>query len=260
VTDLKQFDDIRRYKLIIYISGKELRGYFKPYDNSAPASEAINVHLHTGDDDKLLHHIENGIYDNSILLNDYETTLVISTPSLLFFPKGISEEVIMDTMQRVYNADAEDVFTETEGDETVAFYLADGLKSFLNRTFPGVTVHNHLTALKRKFKLSSQRDARVYADIEGSHLNLMAFSGNKFLHGSVHSFNEINDAAYYIFSLWESLGFAADEAELNVSGPKEKRQELMTLLRKYINYVMLTIIPSQDSAEPLPATVALLSD
>ncbi len=255
--ELKQFADIRRYKLILYISAKEVRGYFVPYDGSTPPRLAVDVHLNC-DEKKILSHIENAVYDNPILLEDYETTLLVVTPELLFFPKDYSEDGIYEAMNQVYAAESDDVFIDDDDEETVAYYLAPGLKSFLNRTFPGVSPRHHLSVMKRKLRTASQHDARVYADIDGGALNLLAFSGNKFLHGSVHQFNDINDAAYYIFALWESLGFAADEAELNVSGPKDMRGELMTMLRRHINYVMLTILPSHEPYAPVPACVSLL--
>ena len=51
-------------------------------------------------------------------------------------------------------------------------------------------------------------------------------------------------AAYYILNVWQNFGLDVYSDELQISGEKTVREQLMPQLRKYISYVMPIIFPA----------------
>ena len=259
LTDVKKYADTRRYDLLTEIGETEVTGWFRPFGVPEAVPEpGVSTVWTPGAD--ILTEVEKAVYDNPVLLEDYHLKLVVNTPRVLYFPTDIPPQLIEESMAAVYNASPDEYFTERQGEHTAAFHLCDGMKAFLGRTFAGVTPRHHLSALKEAFGSQNRgTGVRVYADLRSPWMNLLAFRDNNFLHASVHQCLETADAAYFIFALWQSLGLAADEGELNVSGPRQQRSELMTMLREHLNYVMLTLLPRLEGAETIPASVLLES-
>ncbi len=65
------------------------------------------------------------------------------------------------------------------------------------------------------------------------------------------------DAAYFIFATFRAWNLNPRTDEVSVSGDKEVRAELMPLLRKYINYVTLTMLPRVANRDELPLPLIL---
>lgn len=191
------------------------------------------------DMDGLLERIENAIYDTPAIMDDFNTFILLHTDKILFFPSGTEEDEAYAAMKSVFNADVEDVWLLAVGSQILAFTFCRGLKSFLDRTFAGVRVVPSIFPLKEAFSTGGRLEARVYADLSAGCLTLLAYKGSAFVHGSVRRCESAEDAAYFIFLLWQFLDLKQDDAELYVSGPKEWRDKCMTIVRKHLNYVML---------------------
>ncbi len=257
-TNFNRYADTRQYDLLLLISGTGIDAFFKEI-GVVRAPELGPSDHRDADPEHTLKLIEDTIYDHPMLLEEYRLSLLIHTPQVLYFPSGVPTELIEECMKRVYDADHSEFFTEQQGQEICAFYICKGLKDFLQRTFPAVEIRHHLSPLKQQFCTASSSRTRVYADYDSKMLSLLAFDGTRFLHGSTHPVSSAADAAYFVFALWQRLGLTADSGELNVSGPKEARQEFMTLLRRHLNYVMLTLLPRLDGAEKIPTSILLCS-
>lgn len=253
---LKQYADIRRYKLHLLLSEREMNAFFSSYtpDGHAPH---LGCRTKYAADDNLLAHIENAVYDNSILLEDYQTDILLDTDKILFFPPDTEADVIHAAMKRIFNAENCDVHISEDKEVITAFTLCPGLKGFLDRTFAGVEVKCAADVLRREFQKRDGAAFKVYTDLSDGRLTLLAFHEKRFMHGSVHTFTEASDAAYFIYALWHQLGLSADQGEVNVSGPKVMRGELMTILRRRINYVMMTLLPRLEGSETVPTVVLL---
>lgn len=257
--ELKQYSDPRRYNLILTLGTGRLQGWFVPYGrNDIPPVKGIEV-AYTPEEDRTLAQIENAVYDNPILLEEYDCHILIDTPKQLLVPGKEPGNLAAQSMKRFYESEESDVFTAPMGEATIAFTLCPGLRSFLNRTFAGVTPQHRLSPLFRWF--SADRNApgrvRVYADVDAPYLHLLAFNGERLLHASTHRAPATADAAYLIFALWQQLGLGADGGQLNISGSPQTRKELMPLLRRHINYVGLSLLPRMENADNIPTPVLL---
>lgn len=258
---LKKYSDPRRYNLILALGAERLQAWFTPFGHPEALPEPGLSMTLTPDADNELRRIENAVYDHSEILEEYDTRLLIHTPRILCVPPSTPPQVITAAMKRIYDAEAADVYTRQHAGATVAFTLCRGIKGFLGRTFAGVEPDCGIGPLLDRFaSLRTPADTtRVYADLDGDYMHLMAFESDRLLHASVHRTPEPADAAYFIFALWQQLGLAADEGELNVSGPRERRRQLMPMLRRHLNYVALTPLPRVEGAETIPAAVLLES-
>lgn len=248
---LRQYADTRRFYLHLLLSEREMKGYFSPYipDGHAPR---LGCRVKYTPDDKLLTHIENAIYDHSTLLEDYDGRILIDTDKVLFFPPDTPHDAVYAAMERVFAVAPQEIYLSEDTEVITAFTLCDGLKGFIDRTFSGLKVFSVIDVMRKEFSQREGADVQIYADLGQGHVTLLAFRNRRFVHGSVHPFTEVADVAYYIYALWHQLGLTADRGELNVSGPKNHRSELMTIMRRRINYVMMTLLPRLEESDNVP--------
>lgn len=209
------------------------------------------------DDTPLLKNIEDAIYDNSVILDDFDTLITIVSQCMLYFPLTTSEDDIYKAMQETYAVEADEVWITSDGLQQAAFYLCKGLKGFVNRTFSGVKVVPEIGLLKNAFMKGGRLNSRVYADLNDKCMGMLAFSGFELVHLSMRKCASENDCAYFIFLLWHFLNLKNEDAELYISGPKDKRDSLMKIMRKYLNYVLITPLPGNAESQQLPTSVAL---
>lgn len=260
--ELKQYADPRRYNLIISLGDGRLQGWFVPYGrhDTAPVC-GISVSW-TPQPDVPLRQIENAVYDNPMLLEEYDCRLLIDTPRLLLFPTEAPQSLIESVMKRFYAAEAADIFVRRMADAQVAFTLCAGLRPFLGRTFAGVEPMLRMEPLARRFGAdrSAPGRVRVYADLDAPYLHLLAYSSSRLLHASTHRAAGTDDAAYFILALWQQLDLGTDRGELNISGNAETRKALMPMLRRHLNYVNLSLLPRVENADKVPTPVLLAFD
>lgn len=257
--ELKEYTDPRRYNLILCLGAGRLEGWFVPYGRKDEAPVQGISTIWTPEPDSTLTQIENAVYDNPALLEDYDVKLLVDTPRQLIFPPLSSEELAATAMKRFYEAEPNDIFTGSLGGGLIAFSLCSGLKHFLSRTFAGVIPSHRLEPLCRWFAKdnSTPGRVRVYADLDNPWMHLLAFDADRLLHASTHQVTTVGDAAYFIFALWKQLGFGMDDGQLNISGDKNMRRELMPLLRRHLNYVGLSLLPRVENADNVPTPVLL---
>ena len=257
--ELKKYSDSRRYNLILCMGAGRLQGWFVPYGRNDTAPVRGISTTWTSDPERILDSIENAVYDHPMVLEDYDSRILVDTPRLLLFPAEAPRTVIDRAMERFYNVKPEDIFIHELCGAVMAFSLCRGLRPFLCRTYAGVTPQHPLVPLCRWFgrDASAPGRIRIYADIDAPWLHLMAFSGDRLLHASTHSAATTSDVAYFIFALWKQLEMTLDGGQVYISGNMAIRKELMPLLRRYINYVGLSLLPPLENAADVPTAVLL---
>ena len=257
--ELKRYADPRRYNLILTLGAGRLQAWFEPYGTRTEAPVLAITSTWTPQPEQTLKQIENAVYDNSLLLEDYDCRMLLDTPQQLLFPPEAPRQLIEEAMKRFYDVAPGDIFTRPLGDAVIAFSLCTGLRAFLGRTFAGVEARHRLEPVAQW--VSADRSApgriRVYADLDSPLLHLMAFNGTRLLHASSHQADTPEDAAYFIFALWQQLDLGTDRGELNVSGNADMRREVMPLMRRHLNYVSLSLLPGMENAEKVPTPVLL---
>lgn len=251
------FSDVRRWKLLIRFAATGISAVL--YDNYE-IHQVVDKRWEY-DETSLLRNIENAVYDNPILLDQYEGAILIDTDFNLFFPEVAKshQDLIDATMNEVYDIAEDDIFYQDIKDGVMAYALVSGLKSFLQRTFPGMAVMNQFGAYIKRFGDAVGLEPRVYAFADDAKVDILSFAGNSLLHASTHRCREYTDIAYYLFNVWRELGYTPDSASLVVAAPKEMRKSLLPLMRRHINYVTMASLPASDTTENIvPALLSIL--
>lgn len=240
-----RISDTADWKQIIYISEKGISVYLKNIEN--PTIPVASVFSREWDNpgEKLLDCIENAVYDYPQMMDDFSTDIVIEAPKALWAPaealeyEGAEEKIYTS----VYTAEPEDIMTDEVDDMVCLYCLTPGLKPFLSRTFPGTRIKSHLSPVVAKFRERISEMPRIYIDIRENAADFYAFDGRQMLMCATHAWFGIEDIAYHLFNIIDVYGLDSANTEVSLSGCRKEKKELLTLLRKHMTYVMLTMLP-----------------
>lgn len=255
-----EYADTERWRQVILISSSGVRSWmFDRKNPAAPPRAAADVSF-GADSGDLLRRIEDAVYDNPLLLEDFPTEIVVCAERFALVPQEAASadpDAPKDAFANIYGDDYEAMTQNVEG-VVIAFNLANGLGSFIDRTFPGAKVYHYMAPLFKHFANTPAGGKRMYADIREGRVDLFGFSGRKLLMAAGCAWEDPMDAAYYIFATRSAWNFNPDSDPLCVSGLRSAREVLMPLLRQHINYVTLTLLPRIAAREELPLSVLLL--
>ncbi len=169
------------------------------------------------DRENLLHNIENAVYDNPRMLDDFSARIILFDRRTMFIPTALVEEndgIEEDYFTDLYHAAKQDVMVETDRDLTAAYSLAPGLKSFLNRTFPGARVSSNLmTQVSRLRKDNSGKGLTMsvtHRDQERE-ADFILLDGEALISASTHSVGCPEDIIYHLYNIIDAYGYNPDD-------------------------------------------------
>lgn len=249
--------DTGMWRLILVVSPTGMQACLRHAENENAPLVPLFSKEWPADDSPLLPKIENTVYDNPRLLDDYATDIIIQTPYTLQIPSDLIEEndgIEEKYLSRIYPVEPDDIFTDNNGPETCVYSLAKGLPAFLRRTIPGSRVRSHLSLLINKFRNQTSELKRIYVDIRKEYADIIAFDGKNLISASSQPWQESTDIAYLIFRLMKAYDLTADRVEVRLSGIKDIKSEIASLLREHLSYVVFTPVP--DNNEQFPLTLA----
>ena len=200
--------------------------------------------------DGSLNALENTVYDNAALLDDYgQVRLLVDTPHFLFLPPTVNDESEADTLLRAQ-------FPEVEGDAAMcdlpgcgvklAFAMPPEVLGFLQRTFNMAPIVHHLQPLCEYYARFCRRSGvrRMFLNFHDERMDLVVFDHDKLQLANTFAVRSASDAAFMALHAWESLGMDVHNDELQLTGDKAVRDLVAPELRKYISYVMPAIFPA----------------
>ncbi|MDE6007441.1 MAG: DUF3822 family protein [Muribaculaceae bacterium] len=252
--------DIAEWKLICVISESGMSAYLK---HSNPTQDVISLFDESWDvnEETLLERIENVVYDHPQVLDDFSADIAVVAPKSIWVPTELvhdREEDIPELYNNVYSAADEDVMADEDVEATCLFSLVPGLRSFLQRTFPGARIHSHLAVMTSRFRDRSSDMPRVYIDIRHNWADFVAFDRRNLLMAASHPWKEPSDIEYSLFNILNVYGLDPEVVQVSLSGPRDVKNPLMHDLRKYVTYVMLTMMPGIGVKAGMPLIGALL--
>lgn len=218
--------------------------------------------------------IENAVYDNPMLLLDYNSVKVmVRSERFIISPSQFGEgeegcELLEELFTKMYGTADGEVFSSElyTGGPIVTFEMPKGVEQFLRRTFNNPPVVHHLSSLARYFhaKSASSGISKMYMHFDGAKMELCLFKRGEFVMANTFKCRAPQDALYFAMHAWQSYGCDAMVDEMQLSGSKTVRDELKPLLRKYVNYVMPVIFPATamklgEDAIKAPFDLILLS-
>ncbi|MCD7974163.1 MAG: DUF3822 family protein [Candidatus Azobacteroides sp.] len=110
---------------------------------------------------------------------------------------------------------------------------------FLQRTFPDARYIHHITPLLQfflKLRIIGEH-GRVYVNLNNNDISVFCFRSNRIEAVNSYACNNINDAAYFILTLWDKLKFDQLSDGLHIAGIPEKKAELIPVLSRFIENV-----------------------
>lgn len=253
--------DTGMWRLLLYVKANGMSACLQHIeDRNALPVVLFDTEWDTSSD--LLSNIENSIYDNPRLFDDYATEIIIESPHTIFVPTDFIDEPGREEeyFNEVYSADAEDIFSDIIGEEVALFSLGEGISSFLQRTLPGAKIRSHLAVLINRMRNHTAEVPRIYADIRNNEVDILAFDGTSLLSASVQKWEAPDDIAYRILLLMQAYSLRPDAIEVRISGLPDIKTPLVDTLRKMLSFVVFQPEPAAVEESHLPLAMALAAE
>lgn len=238
-------------RLYLYINPEGVSAW---HADVSGCREEFSVSRHLSADSGL-RHIEDIIYDHPDIIDDFHVTVFADFGRSFLLPDDY-ENFLEESVEIMFPDSGMDKIVTKCGEYCLVNLLPYGVKSFLERTFPGVILQHPTVPLIEKFRKNPEGGCRIYLHRQGEYSYLVAFSREKLLWLSTHVTVENADAAYYLLEVWNILGFKADDAKLFISGPRSMKEELLPLMRRHIEQVV-TYRKPDNYPENAPLAVSL---
>lgn len=214
------FADTGQWRLLLEIESTGLVAFLEntihpeiPPQTLCSASWEINK-------DKLRQNIEDAVYKNPRLLDDFATRIILFDQRTLFIPTHIAEEKIgseEEIYQKIYTADDSDIMTDSDRDITAVWAMSPGVKSFLMRTFPGSRITCNLLD-KVRYLRKRNEGASVFAFVRKTETDIILLDGDKLISASTHDWGHPDDIAYLVLNLLNIYHFPLGDVKVEVNG------------------------------------------
>lgn len=194
--------------------------------------------------------IEEAIYDNPLLLSDFDKVdCIIESNKFTIIPNEISDA---DAREKIFKTsfptfDGKIIENNlSELNATLLMGVSADLINFLQRTFNNPTILHNLTPLciyfYRKSRLGNA--GKMYAHIHDNQIDLLSFGKESLKLANTFEFREPIDAIYYILASRQMLKLDAERDEMLIAGDNAVREAISPTLREYLAYVMPVIFPA----------------
>lgn len=246
------FSDNTLWRLILTVGMNELRATF--CDKNGTRFEPYSLRQWQCDPVDALKNIEDAIYEDPMLLNDYDTTILLRPKMTLIVPPGeFSEdnpEAMAEAASLVDASEHKDVWLQPLGEACALFTTPRGVRDFLSRTFLTGDVRHALCPIVGMFSEKARMEGgeKMWVHIQPEYLDVVAFRQGNLLLANTWRFDHPTDAAYYLLYAWKTLELDPMQGEMSLSGEKKTRDEVTGIMRNYLNYVRLTMFSTTVAA------------
>lgn len=241
--------DHSRWRLQLTVGDGGVRANF--YDAAAGRLFTYLEKSWRGDPADSLRKIEDAIYEDPAILDDYTTGILIRPSRMIFVPDSrlgaeSTEEDAGELLSLVDASDALDVWSESLGcGFTAVFSTPAGVRDFLSRTFPTEDVHLALRPMLGHVLLKERGPGRkMWVHLDAGTLDVVAAADGFPVLINTREYQEAADAAYYIVHALRAIGFDAAGTDVRLSGREELRKELMPMLRRHMDCVSAALLPT----------------
>jgi hypothetical protein len=167
----------------------------------------------------------------SVQLSDSSYTFV---PSPLFHPSDAGQYFYLNHPKKL-NKKIESE-TVKAYDLVNVFSVEEQVIQNLKNVFKDFTLHHHMTALLQSVKMLSGKDneRQAYVHFRNSWVDILVTEDKKLILANSFNYKSIEDAVYYILSVFEQLGLNPHSIGLTIMGEIEKESAISQLLCKYL--------------------------
>ncbi len=230
--------DTGQWHLAVDISRHGLGAWLLPDESLGAAPRVIIQMAWQPSDEGLLERIEDAVYDNPTVLDDYSADIIVETDRQLWLPADLfpTDEDCADAYVSIYGGDILDVMVNDLGKEKCAFMLTPGLKSFMQRSFPGARIWSQQALLKQT-SLQPHESFKCLLDIRQSSFDFILFSRGELLSASTHLWKTETDIAYALLNILKTYDAPTPDTEIVCSGVRDVRQSLGKMLLPYFKSI-----------------------
>ena len=198
--------------------------------------------------------IEEAIYDNPLLLNDFNKVTVVSRsdyrtiiPGYLSDNVDLACDIASEIGGRPENSPDTPVLIDKLPllDCAIAHFMESDLYYFLTRTFTGVKFIHRLSSLTRFFHGTNRGPGSMltFVNLRSDSMDIVLFTGNSLLLANTYSWTTPEDVIYYIMAVRQAFDVEKDKAVV-LSGDRAVRDELGSRLREFVPSVIPAIFPT----------------
>ncbi|MCM1020667.1 MAG: DUF3822 family protein [Muribaculum sp.] len=198
--------------------------------------------------------IENAVYDNPVLLSDFDKITVSIDSGLWAIVPLATINADMDEAIAIASLPQEKTLQTTslrcpiEGTDTVLVSLIPTeIADFLRRTFNNPAICHPLQLLSAHFLRTARLNGAptVHAHFRTPRtMDIMIIYGTRLMLANTFTYHNPMDAVYYILAAATTLGLTPAEIELRLSGEPSSRSELTPLISEHIPSVMAATFPA----------------
>lgn len=186
--------------------------------------------------------LESAVYDNPLLLSDFnDTTVLVETGKFLLVPASMCGSAIPDLIaSSIWGSDTIS-FSEPVGTgrEIMVSGISREIMAFLRRTFPTACVRQRIALLVDRFVVANtdRQTAKLYVNDNSESIDVV-YAGQYALHAVNTYFTPtIDDKMYYIMALTSTCGFRPHADEIMLYGNDEAVGTLAAALGEYFSIV-----------------------
>lgn len=193
--------------------------------------------------------IENFIYDNPVLTAEFQNTKILfDTPDFTILPAEIDDSELIGKTLKAACPDIEQpyeiIINPIAGlDATLVFAVPQNVINFVRRTFLNADVMHSLVPLSLYFasRWAAGAPPRMFVNLRHDEMDVIVTGHGRLLFANRVVIRNPDDAVYYITALDKKV---TPVEEILIGGNRELRDDLIGHLRRFHNYVMPMIFPS----------------
>lgn len=230
--------DTGQWHLAVDISKHGFGAWLLPDASLGRAPRVIIRQAWDPSDEGLLGRIEDAVYDNPTVLDDYSADIIVECDRQLWLPSDLypSDEDCAEKYVDIYGGSIIDVMVNDLGNEKCVFMLTPGLKSFMQRSFPGARIWSQQSLLKEA-SLQPHEAFKCLLDVRESTFDMILLDRGELLCASTHQWKTDNDIAYILLNILQTYDASVQNTDIVFSGIREVRQNLGKKLQPYFKTV-----------------------
>ncbi|MDE5871916.1 MAG: DUF3822 family protein [Muribaculaceae bacterium] len=230
--------DTGQWHLAVDISRYGIGAWLLPDASLGMSPRVIIRQTWKPSEEGLLGRIEDAVYDNPTVLDDYSADIIVESDRQLWLPASLypSDEDCAEAYTDVYGGDILDVMVNDLDKEKCAFLLIPGLKSFMQRSFPGARIWSQQALLKET--ADQPHDCfKALVDIREGAVDMILFCRGELQCASTHLWKTETDIAYVLLNILQTFDASSPDTEIVFSRRRDIRQTLGKTLQPYFKTI-----------------------
>lgn len=250
--------DTGQWRLIIYVSETGMRAYLTGSSGNNLPVGLLFSESWEADPDELLHDIENAVYDHPRVLDDFAADIILATDKVMWVEPTIADSDSTDELfTSVFRGMEGEAHMDDSADPVAMFAMVKGLKSFLNRTFPGARVRSHLAVELSMIPGIMSEGVNMWIDVRKDKADFLFMDSGKLLAGVSHDWAFAEDIIYYLFLILDVFSIPAGTVKVHVLADCKVFGALEEGLEDMVESVAVMDLPEVGSDSEMPLAARL---